>query len=87
MNEREATFKANANSDDGTVPWHNDPQGRPFKSDMDKPLRSIAAFGCDRETNGGTVCPHWCGQDKCGGVVLAEPEGTDGVKTPDGEQR
>lgn len=75
MNEREATFKANANADDGTVPWRNDPWGRPFKSNLDKPIRPIAAFGCDRETNGGPVCPHWCGQDKCGVVLQPLADG------------
>lgn len=84
MNYNEARFKANANHNDGTVPWHNDPSGRPFKSNLDKPIREILAFGCDRHVQGGTVCPHWCGQDKCG-VTLAEPApagvlGTEGGK-------
>lgn len=78
MNKLEAEFKANANHRDGTVPWRNDPWGRPFKANSEKPWRPIAAFGCDRETNGGPACPHWCGQDKCG-VVLGEPEPTVGV--------
>lgn len=75
MDYNEARFKANAN--DGTVPWRNDPQGRPFRGD--RPMREIAAFGCDRHVQGGSVCPHWCGQDKCG-VVLAEPEDAPGVR-------
>ncbi len=76
MNYNEARFKANANHDDGTVPWRNDPWGRPFKSNDEKTLREIAAFGCDRHVQGGAVCVHWCGQDKCG-VTLADPPTSD----------
>jgi len=82
LNKLEAEFKANANHRDGTVPWRNDPWGRPFKANSEKPWRPIAAFGCDRETNGGPVCPHWCGQDKCG-VVLGESEPAPGVTVLD----